>query len=53
MITILSLILGFSLLINVLLGWYVYKLIRNLLDYEDNFLDLKSKLFMVIQQSHL
>lgn len=44
MIIVLSLMLGFSLLVNVLLGWYVYKLIRNLLDYEDNFLDLRTKL---------
>ena len=44
MIIALSTLLGFSVLLNVTMGWYVYKLIRNLLHYEDNFLDLRSKL---------
>lgn len=41
---ILYIILGFSILINALLGWYIYKLLRNLISMEDQFLELKSKL---------
>ena len=41
---ILYIILGFSILINAFLGWYIYKLLRNLISMEDNFLDMKSKL---------
>lgn len=41
---ILFIILGFSILINALLGWYIYKLLRNLISLEDNFLEMKSKL---------
>ena len=41
---ILYIILGFSILINALLGWYIYKLLRNLISMEDEFLELKSKL---------
>ena len=41
---ILYIILGFSILINALLGWYIYKLLRNLISLEDEFLELKSKL---------
>tara|TARA_B100000242_G_C42960794_1_gene445563 strand:+ start:596 stop:907 length:312 start_codon:yes stop_codon:yes gene_type:complete len=41
---ILYIILGLSILINALLGWYIYKLLRNLISIEDQFLELKSKL---------
>ena len=41
---ILYIILGFSILINALLGWYIYKLLRNLISMEDAFLEMKSKL---------
>tara|TARA_R100000426_G_scaffold51111_1_gene37366 strand:- start:508 stop:819 length:312 start_codon:yes stop_codon:yes gene_type:complete len=41
---ILYIILGFSILINALLGWYIYKLLRNLILLEDQFLEMKSKL---------
>ena len=41
---ILYIILGFSILINALLGWYIYKLLRNLILLEDQFLEIKSKL---------
>ena len=41
---ILYIILGFSILINALLGWYIYKLLRNLILIEDQFLEMKSKL---------
>ena len=41
---ILYIILGLSILINALLGWYIYKLLRNLISMEDQFLELKSKL---------
>ena len=41
---ILYIILGFSILINALLGWYIYKLLRNLILLEDEFLEMKSKL---------
>ena len=37
-------ILGVSILLNLLLTWYVYKLLRNIIDIEDQFLELKSKL---------
>tara|TARA_B100001113_G_C20953217_1_gene554061 strand:- start:264 stop:578 length:315 start_codon:yes stop_codon:yes gene_type:complete len=41
---IIEIILGLSVLINIVLGWYIYKLLRNLIDIEDRFLDMKSKL---------
>tara|TARA_E500000318_G_C3495549_1_gene186248 strand:- start:556 stop:867 length:312 start_codon:yes stop_codon:yes gene_type:complete len=41
---ILYIILGFSILINALLGWYIYKLLRNLISLEDSFFEMKSKL---------
>ena len=41
---ILYIILGLSILINALLGWYIYKLLRNLILLEDQFLEMKSKL---------
>ena len=41
---ILYIILGLSILINALLGWYIYKLLRNLILIEDQFLEMKSKL---------
>ncbi len=41
---ILYIILGLSILINALLGWYIYKLLRNLILLEDEFLEMKSKL---------
>jgi hypothetical protein len=41
---ILEIILGLSLLINMVLFWYIYKLLRNLITFEDGFLELRSKL---------
>jgi len=41
---ILYIILTFSILINALLGWYIYKLLKNLISMEDQFLEMKSKL---------
>jgi hypothetical protein len=41
---ILYFILGFSILLNALLGWYIYKLLRNLISMEDAFYDMKEKL---------
>jgi len=41
---ILYFILGFSILINALLGWYIYKLLKNLISMEDQFYELKDKL---------
>ena len=41
---ILYIILWFSILINALLGWDIYKLLRNLILLEDQFLEMKSKL---------
>tara|TARA_R110002153_G_scaffold32649_4_gene98738 strand:- start:39332 stop:39643 length:312 start_codon:yes stop_codon:yes gene_type:complete len=41
---ILYIILTFSILINAILGWYTYKLLRNLISLEDTFLDMKTKL---------
>ena len=39
-----EIILGFSVLINIILLWYIYKLLRNLIDIEDRFFDIRSKL---------
>lgn len=36
--------LGFSILLNIVLVWYVYKLLKNLLDIEDGFQEVKTKL---------
>tara|TARA_B100000902_G_C27272165_1_gene896863 strand:+ start:1012 stop:1323 length:312 start_codon:yes stop_codon:yes gene_type:complete len=36
--------LGFSILLNMVLMWYVYKLLKNLLDIEDGFQEVKTKL---------
>ncbi len=41
---ILYIILTFSILINALLGSYIYKLLKNLISMEDQFLEMKSKL---------
>tara|TARA_R110000868_G_scaffold340944_2_gene601808 strand:- start:3047 stop:3358 length:312 start_codon:yes stop_codon:yes gene_type:complete len=41
---ILYIMLILSVFINALLGWYVYKLLRNLISMEDNFMEIKSKL---------
>ena len=42
MITIM--ILGVSILLNLTLMWYIYKLLKNLIDIEDQFMDIKTKL---------
>ena len=42
MITIM--ILGVSILLNLTLMWYIYKLLKNLIDIEDQFMDMKTKL---------
>tara|TARA_Y100001938_G_C8099564_1_gene440572 strand:+ start:3727 stop:4035 length:309 start_codon:yes stop_codon:yes gene_type:complete len=39
-----EIILGFSVLLNILLIWYVYKLLRNLLNIEDEFQEIRTKL---------
>tara|TARA_B100000287_G_scaffold5037_2_gene4939 strand:+ start:14630 stop:14938 length:309 start_codon:yes stop_codon:yes gene_type:complete len=39
-----EIILGFSVLLNMLLVWYVYKLLRNLLSIEDEFQEMRTKL---------
>lgn len=41
---ILKIILGVSILFNMVLMWYIYKLLKNLLDIEDRFLEMKTKL---------
>lgn len=37
-------ILGVSILLNLILMWYIYKLLKNLIDMEDQFMDMKTKL---------
>ena len=39
-----EIILGVSILLNIILVWYVYKLLRNLIDFEDQFQEMKVKL---------
>lgn len=39
-----EIILGFSVLTNIVLAWYIYKLLRNLIDIEDGFQEMKTKL---------
>lgn len=41
---IILIILGVSILVNVFLGWYIYKLLRNMLAIEDSFMNFKTKL---------
>tara|TARA_B100000123_G_scaffold253504_1_gene214524 strand:- start:771 stop:1088 length:318 start_codon:yes stop_codon:yes gene_type:complete len=41
---IIELILGVSILLNIMLSWYVYKLLKNLIDFEDQFAELRTKL---------
>ena len=41
---ILYFILGFSILLNALLGWYIYKLLRNMISIEDGFYNMREKL---------
>ena len=41
---IIELILGVSILLNIMLSWYVYKLLKNLIDFEDQFSELRTKL---------
>ena len=41
---IIELILGVSILLNIILVWYIYKLLRNLIDFEDQFQEMKVKL---------
>ena len=37
-------LLGFSILLNALLGWYIYKLLRNMISIEDGFYSMREKL---------
>ena len=39
-----EILLGFSVLINVLVIWYIYKLLRNLINLEDEFQEIRTKL---------
>ena len=39
-----KILLGFSVLLNMVLAWYIYKLLRNMIDIEDGFQDLRAKL---------
>lgn len=32
-----------SVLLNIILGWYIYKLLRNLIDIEDGFEEMRTK----------
>lgn len=41
---IMIMILGVSILLNLILMWYIYKLLKNLIDMEDQFMDMKTKL---------
>ena len=41
---IMIMILGVSILLNLTLMWYIYKLLKNLIDIEDQFMDIKTKL---------
>ena len=41
---IIEVILGVSILLNIILVWYVYKLLKNLIDFEDQFQEMKVKL---------
>ena len=41
---ILYFILTISILVNGFLGWYIYKLLRNLISMEDDFMEMRSKL---------
>lgn len=41
---IMIMILGVSILLNLTLVWYIYKLLKNLIDIEDQFMDMKTKL---------
>lgn len=41
---IMIMILGVSILLNLTLMWYIYKLLKNLIDMEDQFMDMKTKL---------
>ena len=42
--TTIEIFLGFSILLNVMLSWFVYKLLRNLIDIEEGFQEIKTKL---------
>lgn len=39
-----EILLGFSVLVNMLVIWYIYKLLRNLITIEDDFLEIRAKL---------
>ena len=39
-----EILLGFSVLLNIVLSWYIYKLLKNLLQIEDGFQEIKTKL---------
>ena len=38
--TTIEIFLGFSILLNVILSWFVYKLLRNLIDIEEGFQEI-------------
>ena len=39
-----EILLGFSVLLNITLVWYIYKLLKNLIDVEDEFQEIRTKL---------
>ena len=41
---IIEIILGFSVLLNVVVIWYIYKLLKNMIDIEESFYDIREKL---------
>ena len=41
---IVEILLVFSVLLNLVLSWYIYKLLRNMVDIADGFEEMKSKL---------
>ena len=41
---IIKIALGVSIAFNIFLGWYIYKLLRNMLTIEDSFVEFRAKL---------
>ena len=41
---IIEIMLGFSVLLNVVVIWYIYKLLKNMIDIEESFYDIREKL---------
>jgi len=39
-----EILLGFSVLLNIILIWYVYKLLRNMLQIEDGFQEIRTRM---------